>query len=144
MNASLSSARMTRRRIAAWRWVGAIALTGSLSLGVAGAALAHAALVKAEPAQRSSLTKAPKQVRLWFNERLEPAYSDVTVTREGSKEPVAAGKAKVDENEPKLLVLDLPALEPGRYTVKYRVLSVDGHTVDYGYTFAVTGSAAKP
>ena len=33
---------------------------------------------------------------------------------------------------------------PGAYTVKYRVLSVDGHTVDYGYTFSVkTGGAGQ-
>jgi methionine-rich copper-binding protein CopC len=65
----------------------------------------------------------------------------MTVTKEGASEPLALGKATVDPNDTKLLVLDLPLLEPGRYTVKYRVLSVDGHTVDYGYTFIVTGDA---
>jgi methionine-rich copper-binding protein CopC len=33
---------------------------------------------------------------------------------------------------------------PGTYAVKYRVFSVDGHTVDYGYTFSVeTGGTGK-
>ena len=34
-------------------------------------ALAHAALVKAEPPRRAVLAKAPTQVRLWFNEEIE-------------------------------------------------------------------------
>ncbi|WP_428423479.1 copper resistance CopC family protein [Methylibium sp.] len=144
MNSSRSSVRMSKRLGAGWGWARGVLLTGSLLLGVVGTALAHAALVKAEPAQRTSLTKAPTQLRLWFSERLEPAYAEATLTKEGAREPIAAGKAKVDPNEPKLLVLELPALEPGRYVVKYRVLSVDGHTVDYGYTFSVTGGPTKP
>jgi copper resistance protein C len=51
---------------------------------------------------------------------------------------------QLDKDDPKLLVLPLPVLVPGAYTVKYRVLSVDGHTVDYGYTFSVeSGGAGK-
>lgn len=133
-----------KRFVATWRWARGVVLVGALSAGVAGTAQAHAALVKAEPAQRASLKKAPTQLRLWFSEPLEPAYADATVTKEGAREPIATAKAKVDPNEPKLLVLELPVLEPGRYTVKYRVLSVDGHTVDYGYTFSVTGRPTKP
>ena len=39
------------------------------------AADAHAVLVRSSPAHRAVLTQAPERVDLWFNERLEPAYS---------------------------------------------------------------------
>lgn len=111
-------------------------LVALLAMAATGTALAHAALVKSEPARRATLSKPPPQVRLWFNERLEPEYATISVIREGAG-PVTTQKARVDKDDPKLLVLELPMLSPGAYTVKYRVLSVDGHTVDYGYTFTV-------
>lgn len=98
---------------------------------------AHAALVRSEPARRATLSKAPTQIRLWFNERLEPAYASVTLFGADGARQIETRNAAVDAADPKLLVLDLPPLAPGQYTVKYRVLSVDGHTVDYGYTFTI-------
>jgi methionine-rich copper-binding protein CopC len=97
---------------------------------------AHAALVKSEPARRATLSKSPRQIRLWFNERLEPEYATITLIKGGGSQ-IATEGARVNKDDAKLLVLDLPALVPGDYTVKYRVLSVDGHTLDYGYTFSV-------
>lgn len=111
-------------------------------MSAAGEAQAHAALVKSEPARRAMLSKPPQQLRLWFNERLEPEYATVSVIMEGVGQPVTTQKVRVDKDDPKLLVLELPMLSPGAYTVKYRVLSVDGHTVDYGYTFTVKAEGA--
>jgi copper resistance protein C len=127
----------------AWRRVvrAGVAAAALATLAVPGLALAHAALVKAEPAKRATLSKPPAQVRLWFNERLEPAYASVVVL-DAAKVQVSKAAAQVDKADPKLLVLELPALAPGQYTVKYRVLSVDGHTVDYGYTFTLKAPAA--
>lgn len=119
----------------------ALCLVAVLALAGTSAAWAHAALVKSEPARRATLSKPPPQVRLWFNERLEPEYATISVIRDGVG-GVATAKAQVDKDDPKLLVLPLPVLVPGAYTVKYRVLSVDGHTVDYGYTFSVKSGVA--
>ena len=98
-------------------------------------ASAHALRVKAEPARRVVLAKAPKAVRLWFNERLEPKFSSMSVT--GNKGAVSTTLAVVSASDPKLLELALPALEPGEYTVKYKVLSFDGHSVSATYRFSV-------
>jgi methionine-rich copper-binding protein CopC len=38
-----------------------------------------------------------------------------------------------------MLSVSLPALSPGTYTVRYRVLSVDGHVVEGEFPFAVRG-----
>lgn len=119
----------TRRKMAS-------CLVAVLVMALTDVAWAHAALVKSEPARRAALSKPPSHVRLWFNERIESEYATISVIRDGAG-PVETPKAQVDKNDPKLLVLPLPVLVPGAYSVKYRVLSVDGHTVDYGYTFSV-------
>jgi len=97
---------------------------------------AHALLAKSEPARRAVLTKPPSQVRLWFNEKLEPAFCAITVTGEDGK-PVTEHTARVSAQDARLLELAVPALPPGGYTVQYQVLSVDGHTVKASYRFTV-------
>jgi copper resistance protein C len=99
-------------------------------------ALGHAVLVKAVPAQRAALTEPPPKVELWFNERLEPAYSRASVTNEAGAQ-IDLRDATVSKDDPKRLSLSLPPLGPGRYTVRYRVLSVDGHVVGSSLTFTV-------
>lgn len=98
--------------------------------------LAHAMLVKAEPAKRASLTTAPSQVRLWFNEEIEPAFATLSVI-DANKKAVTEDKAVVDSEDPKSIILKLPEMQAGRYTVKFRVLSVDGHVVDSEYEFTI-------
>jgi methionine-rich copper-binding protein CopC len=100
------------------------------------AALAHAVLVKSIPAQRSSLTESPPRVELWFNERLEPAYSRASVTDEAGTQ-IDLRDALVSKEDARRLSLSLPPLRPGRYSVKFRVLSVDGHVVESSLTFTV-------
>ena len=105
-------------------------------------ALAHAMLVKAEPARRASLTVTPAQVRLWFNEEVEKDYAALTVLN-ADKAPVTEVKPHTAPDDPKAIVLPLPELAPGKYTVKFRVLSVDGHVVDSSYDFTVKSKAPQ-
>ena len=98
--------------------------------------LAHAMRVKAEPAKRASLTTAPSQMRLGFNEDIEPAFATLSVL-DVNKTAVTGDKAVVDSGDPKSIILKLPEIQPGRYTVKFRVLSFDGHVVDSEYEFTI-------
>lgn len=101
-------------------------------LGVA----AHAFLVKSMPPRRAVLAQPPTRVDLWFNERLEGAYSRVSVLdAEGRR--VDLGDGGVGRDDARLLTVSLPPIRPGAYTVRYRVLSVDGHVVDAAYSFTV-------
>ncbi len=104
------------------------------------AAWAHAKLVKSEPAKRAVLSQPPSQLRLWFNERLEPAFSIATVL-DASGNSVTSTQAAVSNTDPKLLVLPLPRLAKGAYTVQFEVLSVDGHTVKSGFKFEIREAA---
>ena len=103
------------------------------------AALAHAALVKAEPPRRAVLAKAPAHVQLWFNEEIENAYASLVVLDAG-KNPVTAVKPQLASNDLKSIVLPLPELAPGKYSVKFRVLSLDGHVIQSSFDFTVKGN----
>ena len=78
-------------------------------------ALGHAVLVKSVPAQRAALVEPPPRIELWFNERLEPAYSKASVTNESGTQ-VDLRDGKVSPEDPRRLLLSLPTLTPGRYT----------------------------
>jgi methionine-rich copper-binding protein CopC len=97
---------------------------------------AHALLAKSEPGRKATLAHPPSEVRLWFNERLEPAFSTLRVLDAAGK-PVTDEPAQVSKDSPKRMSLALPPLPPGTYSVHYQVLSVDGHTVKASYDFTV-------
>jgi methionine-rich copper-binding protein CopC len=99
-------------------------------------AASHAFLDHAEPGVGSTLTVAPAQIKIWFTEALEPAFSTIAVTDEGGGD-VGQGKAKLDAADPRLLELGLKTLAPGTYRVKWRVISVDTHQTEGDYTFMV-------
>jgi hypothetical protein len=80
----------------------------------------------------------PERVQLWFNERLEPAYSTVSVWNEAGTQ-VDDRDVTVGPDDPRRLSVAVSGREAGIYTVKYRVLSVDGHVVDSRFTFTVKG-----
>lgn len=104
--------------------------------------LAHAMLVKSEPARRAQLTQPPAQVRLWFNEEIEKDYASLAISHaDKADKAVTEVKPQVAADDPKSILLPLPPLSPGKYTVKFRVLSVDGHVVDSSYDFTVKSKA---
>jgi copper resistance protein C len=123
------------------RWRGG-ALAVTLLAGLLGAVPrvgAHASLVRSVPAHRAVLGQMPERVQLWFNERLEPAYSTVSVWNEAGAQ-VDARDATVGPDDPRRLSVTVETRQPGLHTVKYRVLSVDGHIVDSRFTFTVKAS----
>ncbi len=116
----------------------------ALSVGlllVPGPMLAHSLLVRSQPERRATVTRAPEEVRLWFSERIEPAYARVSVWDAGGKQ-VDAGDAAVDQADATTLAVRTPGLRAGRYTVRYRVLSVDGHIVESSFDFTVRPAVA--
>jgi methionine-rich copper-binding protein CopC len=97
---------------------------------------AHAFLERAMPAVGSSVRTSPTELKLWFTERLEPAFSKVRVLDGGGKQ-VDRGDGRVDATDGLLLRVSLPRLAPGTYRVRWRVLSVDTHVSEGDFTFDV-------
>jgi len=108
----------------------------ALMLAFASIAAAHAALDHALPAPGSSLREAPPQLQLWFTQRIEPAFSTVEVTDEHGQR-VDNRDSRVEAAEGKLLSVSLAHLQPGRYRVAWRVVSVDTHVSKGDFTFDV-------
>ena len=107
-----------------------------LAMAAAFEASAHAFLDHATPAVGSAIHGSPAQVRLWFTEKLEPAFSTVQVQdRDGRR--VDKQDKNVDRANPMLLQVTLPQLAPGRYRVVWRALSVDTHVTEGDCTFEV-------
>ncbi len=113
----------------------AVVALAALLLG-AGAAWSHAFLDRAEPRVGSVVKSPPSQVRVWFNQDLEPAFSTLEVVNERG-DRVDDGPAKADAANPVLLQVPLKPLRPGTYRVKWRVLSVDTHVTEGDFTFDV-------
>jgi len=104
-----------------------------LLLLVAGEASAHAFLDHAEPRVGNKVAAAPREVTLWFTQKLEAAFSTVTVTNAAGQR-VDTGKPRVSGNQ---MTVSLRSGGAGTYHVTWRVLSVDAHTTDGSFTFQV-------
>jgi copper resistance protein C len=103
------------------------------ALGLANEVQAHATLDHAEPRVGNTVATAPHEVTLWFTQKLEPAFSSITVTN-AAGERVDSGKSRVSGSQ---MSVTLRAGGPGTYRVNWRVLSVDTHTTDGSFTFQV-------
>ena len=113
----------------------AVVVAAACLLG-ASAAWGHAFLERAEPRVGSTVKSPPSQVRAWFTQSLEPAFSTLEVFNQ-SGDRVDRGPAKPDAANPALLQVPLKPLGAGTYRVKWRVLSVDGHVTEGDFIFRV-------
>ena len=118
------------------RGILAALVAGTVGIGTAPSAWAHAFLDHASPAVGSSVPTAPPVVTLWFTQDLEPAFSGVTVTDEAGQR-VDLGKAQIPQGSPDELQIGLKSLPPGTYTVSWHVVSVDTHPTEGTFTFEV-------
>ncbi len=126
---------MKTARLASWR-PARVALPLTLSLLLApGAARAHANLDHADPKVGSTVA-APRQVRVWFDSDLEPAFSSIKVNGP-SGTTAGDGHGHVDPSDPKLLTTDVAPLAPGTYRVIWSVVARDGHRTSGEYQFTV-------
>lgn len=100
-------------------------------------AAAHAVLVGSEPADGVTLAHAPGTVRLRFSEDISARFSSARLVDRNGR-TVAGTRVITARGDPRLLVLELPALETGAYGVLWQVLAeYDGHTTSGAVVFSV-------
>jgi copper resistance protein C len=104
-----------------------------LLLLTTGAAHAHAFLDHAEPRVGNKVAAPPREVTLWFTQKLEQAFSTITVTNAAGQR-VDNGKARISGSQ---MSVSLRPGGNGTYHVNWHVLSVDTHTTDGNFTFQV-------
>jgi len=95
--------------------------------------VAHATLDHAEPRVGNKVATLPREVTLWFTQKLEPAFSSITVT-DSAGERVDTGKTRVTGSQ---MSVSLRPGGVGTYHVTWHVLSADTHKMDGSFTFQV-------
>ena len=106
-------------------------------------ALAHRSdiLLKSEPAAGAVVQQSPAQVVAWFSTELATDTSRLQVFA-ADKRQVDKGNGGVDLDDPDhaSLIVRLPALPAGTYTVHWRAAVVeDSDIVEGRFTFTVSG-----
>ena len=120
-----------------FKWLIAIVTIAFFALSIyAGPSFAHAKLVKSDPPNRATLSIAPKQIQLWFNEEIEGSFASISL-HDAEGKSVTDASPETLPDDLKTVVLRLPEIAPGRYTVNFRVLSKDGHVVESDYSFTL-------
>lgn len=108
-------------------------------LALAQPASAHASQTGSDPAADAVLESGPAEVTVTFDSALMDVGAALVVT--------AADGTVVSDTTPFVsgdaITVAVPAdSPPGVYTVAYRVVSQDGHTVTAAYTYTVQGTAS--
>lgn len=101
-------------------------------------ALAHAALIKTDPADGAVLAQAPAQFSLTFSEPVSPLVLTL-VKPDGT--PLALTSFRLTDQT---LEIDNPqALKSGTHVLSWRVISADGHPVGGSLLFSI-GAPSEP
>jgi methionine-rich copper-binding protein CopC len=107
-----------------------VALAAPLSV------FAHAIMVKSQPEQNAIITVSPKQIDVWFNDKVGGEYKAVAV--------IDSKGNRVDNKDVQQEILDgshlyctVPTLSADTYTVRYRVVSIDTHIVTGKFQFTI-------
>ncbi len=116
----------------------AVPLALFLTLLFPAIASAHAILLRSDPAKDAVLSIAPHQVRMWFSEALNPAFSTAVVI-DGENKRVDNRDAHVSPTDATEMDLTLqPNLPPAVYIVIWRTDSAaDGHILRGSFIFSV-------
>ena len=125
-------------RISVWVAVLSMLLAVLSSLATALEASAHATLRSMTPAAGSTVSNAPTQVVLTFDEPVSTSFATVTVT-DAKGASVTSGKTVVSGAT---VTQKLEPVGSGHYTVAFRVVSDDGHPISQKASFTVALPAA--
>ena len=110
--------------------------TATVTIALAGQALAHAHLKISAPAADSTVRQAPSVLDLSFTESLNLKFSGATITGP-DKKTIKTGSAALADGGKTLTIPVSDRFVPGKYTVKWSVLSTDGHKTNGSYSFTV-------
>jgi len=95
---------------------------------------ARAVLVASVPLPGAILKEAPQTIMLRFNATMEKTITQVYLMN-GKEEKIRL--EKVTESEDDRMMLRVPPLIPGVYTILYKVLARDGHVTEGSFHFTV-------
>lgn len=95
----------------------------------------HNNLIDSTPEDGSTITTAPAEIELQFDQLVQNEFPQVAVI-DGDENHYESGEPEIVGETVTQPVSDLPS---GRITVSYRVVGADGHPVDGSISFTVDG-----
>lgn len=98
---------------------------------------AHAIMVRSTPAKEESTNVIPTRVDVWFDAGVGPKYTSLAVVN-SKGERVDNGDGELEMMDKSHLSATLKPITPGRFGVRYRVQSEDGHIVTGKFFFEIT------
>jgi methionine-rich copper-binding protein CopC len=99
----------------------------------------HLRLERSDPAADTVLRASPTAIRLFFSEGASLPVTRLTLTMGTAVLPTGKATRATGAGQP--IVFPLPApLAPGRYTVKWKTMSADGHAVSGTFAFTVASA----
>jgi copper transport protein len=123
-----------------WRSI-LIAALGAALLIQAAPVSAHAIIVSSDPADGAVLDVSPTQIRLWFSEPILLDFTTVELTGSDGQ-LIEVDGVRLDEADPKALIVDIPPLPPNAYRLTYRTLSTeDIHPSNGSIVFGIQQAA---
>ncbi|RJQ73225.1 copper resistance protein CopC [Pseudonocardiaceae bacterium YIM PH 21723] len=121
---------------AALRLFGAALVTGIVLVAGAGPAAAHNALTASNPAKGAEIATGPEKVVLTFDQEVQAGFNTVQVIGPDGSSHWEGSPVTIENTS---VVTPLNPLGPaGKYTIKYRILSADGHPVGDSFSFTLT------
>jgi len=89
--------------------------------------MAHAYMLRSNPVDGAILKDPPGEIRIWFDEPISDRFSSVQLFDVNSQ-PIEVVGIQRDSSDPTLLIISVPELGSGVYSVLWKILSeVDGH-----------------
>ena len=119
----------------------ALVAAAALALLAPAGAFAHATLVRTSPANGAVLANPPRAVTVFFDDTVRVAGGNAAVAN-ATGDSVIAGKATAHGR--KLTIPLRPRLARGDYSVRWAIVSDDGHTEKGVLAFAVGAGSAAP
>lgn len=109
-------------------------------------AFAHSDLLRSRPADRETLRQSPKTIELFFKKELQAVSMNSIVVTDQNGNRVEKYSVVISDDD-KQMRTELEELRSGTYTVEWKALSADDHTIKGTFTFKVeipVGSNAVP
>ena len=94
----------------------------------------HAVLIDSTPSHEATLDEAPQTILLKFNAALEHVITKVFLIDQNKDETTLE---KVEESQADRIMVNVPSLSPGVYTILYKVLARDGHVTQGSIRFTL-------
>ena len=121
----------------------AVAFVAAAALALPASAWAHAALLKTFPTASAEVDTPPAQLRLVYDEVVEPRFAVVSVTDAAAHRQVD-GPVHRSASNPYELDAPLKRSAEGWYLVFWRVISADGHPVRGAFLYRIGPNPGPP